>query len=577
MIIIAGKINREDGVGMKIYIADSGETLKIIAHNYRVDLNEMMIENPHIVYSDQNIGGSIIKIPSSVISSRNHKNEPQFVQKIGSDAAADSVNACPPQPPVVPLDNWIPLTPLETMEKTDYDVVIIGSGAGGGAVLWRLCEQWRNSGKRVCVLEAGDLLLQDHIHNLPTFNVDRIRRYLNNPKYAVPIGEDIPEYPGAKLFLALGGKTIHWGGISPRLQPIDFINWPITYNDLVPYYLIAERIMNVNLGYTSESSLQKVLLERLSKIGYGSATAQPRAVDLQITKFGNVHSSVFFSSILFMSYCLNLRGFDLAVRAPVIEVLTEKGKAVGVKVVTPEKKVHYIKGKTIVLSAGAFQNPRILFNSGIQGEAIGRYLINHSFVTIRPTTNRDQFPENLGVLGILIPRSKEMNYQVQLNGPHPYEYYHYQEEPLMKELQFSFSGYGVIEPRRDNYIYLDPAIRDEYGLPKINIHFSYSERDWAVIRQMATAITDMIPRIGLTMHGKPCLMPPGIEYHESGTCRMGDNQATSVTNRYCQMHNISGLYVADTSVLPSIGAANPTLTTVAVAIRTADYIIQQLS
>ena len=71
------------------------------------------------------------------------------------------------------------------------------------------------------------------------------------------------------------------------------------------------------------------------------------------------------------------------------------------------------------------------------------------------------------------------------------------------------------------------------------------------------------------------LRRPGGENHESGTCRMGTDPATSATNRYGQIHGISGLYVADNSVHPTTGAAHPTLTTVALAIRTADYIVGQ--
>ncbi|WP_162255010.1 hypothetical protein [Paenibacillus sp. Soil522] len=53
------------------------------------------------------------------------------------------------------LDSRIPLIPIDKMEQTDYDVLIVGSGAGGGAALWRLCEQWGREGKRIGVIEAG--------------------------------------------------------------------------------------------------------------------------------------------------------------------------------------------------------------------------------------------------------------------------------------------------------------------------------------------------------------------------------------------------------------------------------------
>ncbi|MNR60569.1 Paromamine 6'-oxidase [compost metagenome] len=71
------------------------------------------------------------------------------------------------------------------------------------------------------------------------------------------------------------------------------------------------------------------------------------------------------------------------------------------------------------------------------------------------------------------------------------------------------------------------------------------------------------------------MLPPGADSHESGTCRMGTDPYTSATNPYGQIHHVPGLFVADNSVLPSTGGANPTLSTIALAIRTADYIAGQ--
>lgn len=85
-------------------------------------------------------------------------------------------------------------------------------------------------------------------------------------------------------------------------------------------------------------------------------------------------------------------------------------------------------------------------------------------------------------------------------------------------------------------------------------------------------------RIPLQASGWPsvCLLPPGSDAHEMGTCRMGEDPYTSGTNLYGQVHRIKGLYIADGSVIPTSGTANITLTIVALAIRTADAIIQQL-
>ncbi|UUZ84244.1 ThuA domain-containing protein [Paenibacillus sp. P26] len=79
------------------------------------------------------------------------------------------------------IEPWIPLTPIEKMAETHYDVLIIGGGAGGGASLWRLCEQAKSSGKRIGMIEAGDLVLPTHAHNLPTFDQTRFEHFTESP------------------------------------------------------------------------------------------------------------------------------------------------------------------------------------------------------------------------------------------------------------------------------------------------------------------------------------------------------------------------------------------------------------
>ncbi len=137
----------------------------------------------------------------------------------------------------------------------------------------------------------------------------------------------------------------------------------------------------------------------------------------------------------------------------------------------------------------------------------------------------------------------------------------------------------MVNSRFDNQVSLNPYKRDAYGVPEIQIQFSYSEMDKAVIRQMSQDMRHVsnvtgVPLIPTNGEDPICLMPPGIEYHASGTCRMGDESCNAATNRYGEIFGVSGLFIADNSVLPTLPAANPTLTTVALAIRTADYIIQ---
>ncbi|MFJ8513195.1 GMC family oxidoreductase [Lysinibacillus xylanilyticus] len=133
----------------------------------------------------------------------------------------------------------------------------------------------------------------------------------------------------------------------------------------------------------------------------------------------------------------------------------------------------------------------------------------------------------------------------------------------------------MVESRRENRVFLDPNHRDEYGVPLEQVNFSYSERDKVVINQMREGIIQSAMAMGVILDGEPTLMPPGSDVHESCTCRMGTDPSTSATNSYEEIHGVSGLYVADNIVIPFLSAANPTNSTVALAIRMADNIIRR--
>jgi choline dehydrogenase-like flavoprotein len=338
--------------------------------------------------------------------------------------------------------------------------------------------------------------------------------------------------------------------------------------------------MNVSKAYGKDSSITKILLERLWQSGYPEAANSPMAIDVNPTKYGEVHGSDAFSSINFVAKALNLAPFDLAVNAYATRIITDGDRVAAVEVKSADKQTYYLKADTIIVAASALQAPRLLLHSGIPGRAIGHYLTNHSFVVTNGLLRTESFPEVLGTLAILVPTSDDRPYQVQIQGPGPYYWYHDTDKELQKEWGFNFfGGFGRVESRFENMVYLDRGRLDPYGVPHIGVNFSYSAADYAIIDQLQRAFPRIAQAAGIQLTGLPgspdlCLLAPGADFHESGTCRMGNDPATSSADRYGQIHGISGLYVAGNSVLPSIGAANPTLTAAAVAIRTVDHIVR---
>ncbi|MDQ8738458.1 LysM domain-containing protein [Paenibacillus sp. LHD-38] len=168
---------------MRIHIADEGETLRTIAQKKGVEIGQLISLNPFIPSINLNIAGIQVRMPDSFVPVR--------------------ANA-----PLPSCDQFIPQVSLERMAQTHYDVIVIGTGAGGGAAIWRLCNQLKDSGKKVGVVEAGPVLLQTHEYNLPILS-----EQLSLQNVSVPVGNTLR----TRLVYALGGRTLYWSLVSPRM------------------------------------------------------------------------------------------------------------------------------------------------------------------------------------------------------------------------------------------------------------------------------------------------------------------------------------------------------------------------
>ncbi|MDQ8737839.1 GMC family oxidoreductase [Paenibacillus sp. LHD-38] len=462
-----------------------------------------------------------------------------------------------------------PWTPIEEMEKTDYDVIIVGTGAGGGSVLWRLAEQWGENGKRIGVIEAGDYILPANKFDLPNWLPLWANVQPPNPLY----WESIPIYPSDRStppsplltsfeqLLALGGRSIEWGMVSPRMTPVDLAGWPVSHKEMNMYYNIAEEIMNVNTSYYRTADF---LLNRLRQNGFPEAGNKPVAINIRPTTLGEYRSTPpRFSTISMLADAASRRPFDIAIKTRAVQVYTERGKAVGLKVMDRDKKAYFLKTKAVVLAASTFETPRILLNSGIRGEAIGHYLTSHSFAYTTAKVAPGDYPQIPGLYAVYVPRTIDRLYQMQMRGfpPHGHE--------------FDILSLGVVESRYENRVVLNSLKVDEYGVPESVALFSFSDTDLEVMRQMEQGMKQAAEAMKVTLD-PICMLPLGLVMHDMGTCRIGTDPSTSAANPYGQIHGISGLYVAGSSMIPTSGAANPFLTTAALSIRTADYIIEQL-
>ncbi|WP_043931865.1 GMC oxidoreductase [Bacillus sp. EB01] len=478
-------------------------------------------------------------------------------------------------------NNWINTKPISELAKTEYDVVIVGSGPGGGAVLQRLCQLWKQQGaKKIAILEKGGKLFHSHAQNIPTQNVNTSRDVLlaNN---STPLGQRLPQFSGATMVYALGGRSLFWNAATPRPIEEELRNWPINRRELDVYYRMAENLLHVTTDWAKGSSLQDQMLMRLHSGGVLEAQNMPLALDLLPSRQGEVHSNPWYSSINSLAAAQLDRPYDLAVDAFVHKVnTTDNGKrASGVQVIDTNTKTNYtIRAKNVVISASTLETPRILLNSGIQGQAIGRYLTGHVSMIAIGTVSRGQFSDRLGNLSILKFETEEDPFQIQILGPDQYwSYQQFEDKELKNELMVVFAAFGRVESRPENRVYLESR-QDEYGVPLQQVQYSLSEKDRQTAQKVERGIRESARAMGVTLDESTLVLrPPGADMHESCTCRMGPNPNTSATDRNGQIHGVKGLYVADNSALPTLTAAGPVLSNTALAIRVADNIVRQPS
>jgi choline dehydrogenase-like flavoprotein len=140
--------------------------------------------------------------------------------------------------------------------------------------------------------------------------------------------------------------------------------------------------------------------------------------------------------------------------------------------------------------------------------------------------------------------------------------------------QFYLASICETIPSKGNYVDLDPNVKDVYGVPVPRIHFSWGPNEEAMHKEMFEVAEEIARVAGGMLVGK-IPGPAGWSLHNVGTARMGIDPKTSVLNQFCQAHDVPNLFVVDGSCYVSSGYVNPTLTMLAIALRAADYIIDE--
>jgi choline dehydrogenase-like flavoprotein len=290
----------------------------------------------------------------------------------------------------------------------------------------------------------------------------------------------------------------------------------------------------------------------------------------------------------------------------------ERNRATGVlyidRVTRQPREVH---ARAVVVCAQALESARILFNSatsqspnglGNSSGVLGHYLQDHLWVaggasgefpdltSPAPTMDGPRRPNGIYVVRFRNTsdgsRSKKFlrgygfqggsNVSFNLRAPgFGQAFKQAVKEPVSS---LGMSGFGEALPRFENYVELDPNLVDVFGIPALKINMTWSDNEKAMIPDMAESAAEMLDAAG-AKNIRPWMVPdriPGMGIHEVGVARMGNNSKTSVLNQFQQLHDVSNVFVMDGSCFVSSGCQNPTLTIMALAVRSTEYLLGEM-
>ncbi|HEY4029503.1 MAG TPA: GMC family oxidoreductase [Caulobacteraceae bacterium] len=479
-------------------------------------------------------------------------------------------------------------------QRDHWDVVVVGSGAGGATIAHRLAGR----GARVLVVEAGDFLKP-----APLSPGQPIGRFMY----------DVIGGPGGTMSF-VGGKTKFYGGALYRMRLSDFEqteadgarSWPIGYGDLEPYYDQAERLYHVHgaaVGDPSEppraspypypplphAPLVARMVERLERAGTPTSPI-PRALDYgpggkcvlcaTCDSYMCELEAKMDAEIAALRPALSTGQVTLATHTQCLRIeTTANGQRVRAVVLGDAGGVRTVTAGCVVAAAGIYDTARLLRRSrtdqhpqglGGDGGALGRYLGGHSagYVFALMSLGRlppmhsktfainafhegaPDWPHRLGVIQAVgqIPfwktASGPMKGIARMVGERSMTFFYSVEAPPSRGSGLLFEG-------------------DEVAATAPPVH------DMAAFERMRRLAAGVFRRAGyqvLARRRAPYL------WHETGTARMGADPATSVADSDCQVHGVKGLYVADQSVMATAGCVNTSLTVMALALRAGDHI-----
>ncbi len=538
---------------------------------------------------------------------------------------------------------------MQKNSQKTYDVCVVGSGAAGGVVAMKLAK----AGASVAVLEAGkwvdsgkDFFSHTMPYELPKNGAGwDPRKHLQVDRTKEPFTQTGNKKVDHFLSKAVGGKTLLWAGLSWRNSKYDFATWPVSYDELSPYYDEMELLMGVTGAYDNHPNVPDGKYQKPLKWICAAYEIQKGCNKLDANKYRMITArkailtEKHWSKRAVCHYCSHcMRGCDteskytsantaipeatktgkcdLILYANAAEVMMSKdgSKATGVRYFDARTKQSYeVRAKNVVIACGPIESARLLllsksshFPTGLANSSglVGKNLISHTSSSVQgylkslqasEVYNDDGTDSSHAYIASFYwdkpNKNFEKGYHIIVDSGTRYGSYGgglFKSVPgfggvLKKEIRDRYpalinlySQNGMVASP-DKFVELDPKVKDMYGLSVPKIHFSLTGEDVASAKDAVATISEIIEASGGVITNTSNGDSPGIDsVHWAGTAKMGTDRKTSVLSPYLQSHDVKNLFVADGSGFVDFSEKNPTLTVMAIAARSADYLIEKL-
>lgn len=505
------------------------------------------------------------------------------------------------------------------------DVVIIGLGAAGGVLFGKLAE----AGKRVVGLEAGPFWDPERDFTSDERDMEKLK--WDDPRLSE--GADPLDLCSGTSGKGVGGGTVHYTMMSLRLHPSDFrtystdgvgVDWPLTYDDLEPYYTEIEYGLPVSgpddfpwdrrsKPYPMRSHRQSCVDEKFrkgaEKFGIRVAACplaliteplsgrQP-CINRGFCEQGCKPNAKSSTLITYIPRGIKSGGTVIA-EAMVTRIhLNPSGEKVTGVTYVKDGQEYMIECEQLIISAFTVETPRLLLNNrspkhpdGLANSSgtVGKFLMCHTDHVLYAKFDEPlRIYRNPPVVSITEdyyetdPRNDfKRGFSIAPYNGRPISFatlaasarrdlWGNKLTEFMKEYNFwmQLGIIGEVLPYEKNRIDLSHE-KDDRGLPMPRATFSLGENEHRMIEAGYKRMEAIMQAAGaVDMFRAPLLV------HLMGTTRMGDDPAASVVDRNLKAHDLDNLYICGASVFPTSGAVNPTLTIQALAARLADHLIE---